>query len=80
MAPTRVASTAESIVPWPDIITTGIVNKPAADHSLSSEMPSVSGIQMSSSTRSGRRSLRLARALAAFSASHTVCPSSARIS
>ena len=53
-APIRVASTAESIVPWPDIITTGIVSRPAAAHSLSSVMPSVSGIQMSSSTRSGR--------------------------
>ena len=80
MAPTRVASTAESIVPWPDIITTGMFSKPPADHSLSSEMPSVSGIQMSSSTRSGRISLRIRRASAAFSASETLCPSSDRIS
>ena len=80
IAPTRVASTAESIVPWPDIMTTGMVNKPADDHSLSSDMPSVSGIQISRRTRSGRFSLRLLRAAAAFSASRTVCPSSARIS
>ena len=79
-APTRVASTAESIVPCPDIITTGMVSRLAADHSLSSEMPSVSGIQMSSSTRSGRLSPRALRAAAAFSASATLCPSSVRIS
>ena len=79
-APTRVASTAESMVPCPDIMMTGIVSKPAADHSLSSEIPSVSGIQMSSKTRSGRFSARTLRAAAAFSASVTLCPSSARIS
>ena len=70
-APTRVASTAVSMVPWPDIITTGMVNKPAADHSLSRLMPSVSGIQISSSTRSGRAARRKARAAVAFSASLT---------
>ena len=80
IAPIRVASTAVSIVPWPDIMTTGIVNSPPADHSLSSDMPSVSGIQISRSTRSGRLSLRILRAAAACSASQTVCPSSARIS
>ena len=79
-APTRVASTAESIVPCPDIITTGIVSRPPADHSLSSEMPSVSGIQMSRRTRSGRISPRTRRASAAFSANETLCPSSDRIS
>ena len=67
----RVASTAVSMVPWPDIITTGMVSSPALAHSLSSVMPSVSGIQMSSSTRSGRAWLRNARASAAFSASRT---------
>src|SRR5687768_14267104 len=76
----RVASTAVSIVPWPDIITTGIVSWPLAAHSLSSVMPSVSGIQMSSSTRSGRPRSRKRRASPALSASSTWCPSSARIS
>ena len=71
VAPMRVASTAESIVPCPDIITTGMVRRPLADHSLSNEIPSVSGIQMSSRTRSGRFSARSLRAAAAFSASHT---------
>jgi len=79
-APMRVASTAVSIVAWPDIITTGIVSWPPAAHSFRSEMPSVSGIQMSSSTRSGRSRPRASRAAVAFSATRTVCPSSARIS
>ena len=70
-ADARVASTAVSMVPWPDIITTGIVSSPALAHSLRSVMPSVSGIQMSSSTRSGRVLLRKARASLAFSASLT---------
>ena len=52
-APTLVASTAVSIVPWPDIITTGIVSRPQELHSRSSVTPSVSGIQMSSSTSAG---------------------------
>ena len=52
----------------------------AAPHSLSSVMPSTSGIQMSSSTRSGRMRSRTARACAAFSASSTEWPSSERIS
>ena len=52
-APMRVASTAVSIVPWPDIITTGIVSRPEDPHSRSSVTPSVSGIQMSSSTSAG---------------------------
>ena len=52
-APRRVASTAVSTVPWPDIMTTGQPSVAAADHSRSSVMPSTSGIQMSSSTRSG---------------------------
>ena len=76
----RVASTAVSMVPWPDIITTGMVSWPLAAHSLSSVMPSVSGIQMSSSTRSGRAASRAARAAAAFSAERTSWPSSVRIS
>ena len=46
-APKRVASTAVSMVPCPDIITTGMLSCPPACHSLRSEMPSVSGIQMS---------------------------------
>ena len=70
-APMRVASTAESMVPWPDIITTGMVSKPLPAHSLRSVMPSVSGIQMSSKTRSGRISLRAERAVCAFSARRT---------
>ena len=52
-APRRVASTAVSTVPCPDIMTTGQSSRGSADHSRSSVMPSVSGIQMSSSTRSG---------------------------
>jgi hypothetical protein len=67
----RVASTAESMVPCPDIITTGIVSRPLPAHSLSSVMPSVSGIQMSSRTRSGLISLRAERAVCAFSARRT---------
>ncbi|MNT51630.1 hypothetical protein D3C72_1886070 [compost metagenome] len=51
-APIRVASTAVSMVAWPLIMITGIVSTPAVAHSLSNETPSVSGIQMSSSTRS----------------------------
>ena len=53
MAPNLVASTAVSMVPWPLIMITGMVSWPLAPHSLSSEMPSTSGIQMSSSTSSG---------------------------
>lgn len=67
----RVASTAVSIVPCPDIMTTGIVRRPALDHSLSRVMPSVSGIQMSSNTKSGRARVRCVRASLAFSASRT---------
>ena len=67
----RVASTAVSMVPWPDIMITGMLSRPLADHSLSSVMPSVSGIQMSSSTRSGRWRSRRLRADAALSASST---------
>jgi hypothetical protein len=62
MAPNLVASTAVSIVPWPLIITTGIVSRPLAPHSFNRLMPSTSGIQMSSSTRSGRKRSRAARA------------------
>jgi hypothetical protein len=59
---------------------TGIVSCAVDAHSFSSVMPSTSGIQMSSSTRSGRIRSRHARACAAFSASSMVWPSSARIS
>src|SRR2546423_483241 len=52
-APSRVASTAVSTVLCPDIITTGQPSAAAADHSRSSVIPSTSGIQMSSNTRSG---------------------------
>ena len=79
-APMRVASLAVFRVAWPLIMMTGMVSRPAARHSLSRVTPSVSGIQMSSSTRSGWDSRRAARALAAFSASCTVWPSSLRIS
>ena len=68
-APIRVASTAVSIVPCPDIITTGIVNWLLFAHSLSKVIPSQSGIQISSSTKSGRSCNLTARAAAAFSAS-----------
>ena len=70
-APIFVASTAVSIVPWPDIMMTGIVSWPPAAHSRSSVTPSVSGIQMSSSTSAGCCRWRYARASAAFSASAT---------
>ena len=69
----RVASTAVSMVAWPDIITTGMVSCPLAAHSLSSVMPSVSGIQMSSSTRSGPRALaQAARVAGALGEQHLV--------
>jgi hypothetical protein len=71
-APRRVASTAVSTVPWPDIITTGQDDSAAApDHSRSSVMPSVSGIQMSSNTRSGNCRAREARAWPASPATST---------
>ncbi len=70
-APIFVASTAVSIVPCPDIMITGIVSWPLAPHSRSSVTPSVSGIQMSSSTSAGCCRARHARASAAFSASAT---------
>src|SRR6267143_1371829 len=59
---------------------TGIVSWPLAAHSFSSVTPSVSGIQMSSNTRSGGSAWRIARAEAALSAVMTTWPSSARIS
>ena len=71
MAPCLVASTAVSMVPWPLIMITGMVSCDVVPHSLSRLMPSTSGIQMSSSTRSGRMRSRTARACAAFSASST---------
>src|SRR2546428_6543237 len=61
-------------------MTTGMVSCPLAAHSLSSVMPSESGIQMSSRTRSGRARSRSRRAAPALSATITWCPSSARIS
>ena len=70
-APMRVASTAESIVPCPDIITPGIVSSPEPAHSFRRVMPSVSGIQMSRRTRSGRISRRRLRAVCALSARRT---------
>jgi len=70
-APILVASTAVSMVPWPDIMITGMVSKPLLAHSRNRVTPSVSGIQMSSSTRSGIFSLRYIRACSAFSASFT---------
>ena len=71
-APSRVASTAVSTVPCPDIMMTG-ASSPVllSDHSLSREIPSESGIQMSSRMRSGRRLRRDARADSAFSAVST---------
>src|SRR5579883_2010635 len=79
-APSRVASTAVSTVPWPDIITTGQPSVTEADHSRNSVMPSTSGIQISSSTRSGVCRAREARAWAALAATSTSYPSSERIS
>ncbi len=71
-APRRVASTAVSTVPWPDIITTGQGRRSSlVDHSRSRLMPSASGIQMSSSTRSGLTVSRWRRACAAFAAELT---------
>ena len=70
-APSRVASTAVSTVPWPDIMMTGASPVLLSDHSLNREIPSESGIQMSSRTRSGRRLRRDARAFSAFSAVST---------
>jgi len=70
-APRRVASTAVSTVPWPDIITTGQPSAAVLDHSRSSVMPSTSGIQISSSTRSGVCRARAARACAALAATST---------
>src|SRR5436309_15888020 len=61
-------------------MTTGMVSCPLAAHSLSKVMPSVSGIQMSSRTRSGRARSRSRRASPALSATITWCPSSDRIS
>jgi hypothetical protein len=65
----RVASTAVSMVAWPLIMMTGMVRRPLPAHSLSSVTPSVSGIQMSSSTRSYTLATRALRAWVAFSAS-----------
>ena len=70
-APRRVASTAVSTVPWPDIITTGQPSATLACHSRSSVMPSVPGIHMSSSTRSGWCRSRDVRACAASPATST---------
>src|SRR5438477_419071 len=59
---------------------TGMVSWPPVAHSLRSVIPSASGIQISSNTRSGRLCARNERAAVAFSASCTECPSSERIS
>ena len=61
MAPMRVASTAVSMVAWPLIMITGMSSMPWEAHSPSRLTPSVSGIQMSSNTRSGRMRRRGAR-------------------
>ena len=47
------ASTAVAVVPWPEIMTTGSVSSSACSL-RSTSMPSMPGILMSSSTRSGR--------------------------
>ena len=52
-APRRVASTAVSTVPCPDIITTGHTKLSSSAHSLNKVIPSISGIQISRSIRSG---------------------------
>src|SRR6266581_2859264 len=59
---------------------TGMVSWPPVAHSFKRVIPSASGIQISSSTRSGRPCARNERAAVAFSASWTECPSSERIS
>jgi hypothetical protein len=79
-APMRVASTAVSMVACPDIMMTGMVSRPSRCHSLSRVTPSVSGIQISSRTRSGAPAARASRACCAFSASVIAWPSSPRIS
>ena len=71
-APILVASTAVSMLPWPLIITTGMVSWPLVAHSLSRVIPSLSGIQMSNKTMAGRVWLRSLRASPAFSAKATV--------
>ncbi len=67
-APRRVASTAVSTVPCPDSMTTGQRSVFFSFHSRSSVMPSMSGIQMSSSTRSGSWRAAARRAEAASAA------------
>ena len=52
-APERDASKAVEVVPWPEIITTGSDSSRAWSF-RSTSMPSMPGILMSSSTRSGR--------------------------
>ncbi len=70
-APRRVASTAVSTVPCPDMMTTGQSRSSLSDHSLSNVMPSVSGIQISSRIRSNRCAARASRASCAFAAQVT---------
>ena len=53
IAPDLMASTAVLVVPWPEIITTGSVSS-SARSLRSTSIPSMPGILMSSSTRSGR--------------------------
>ncbi len=79
-APMRVASTAVSIVPCPDIMMTGIVIRPVDDHSLSRVTPSTSGIHISKSTRSGLFFENDSLACVALSAVTTWWPSSFKIS
>ncbi len=71
-APSRVASTAVSTVPCPDMITTGQARSPSSDHSRNSVMPSVSGIQMSSRIRSNFSAARAALASPASPAEVTL--------
>jgi hypothetical protein len=70
-APSRVASTAVSMLPWPEIMMTGHGRPPRSLHSRSRLMPSRSGIQMSSRIASGRWRRRASRAAAADSATST---------
>jgi hypothetical protein len=60
IAPDRIASTAVAVVPCPEIMTTGSVSSNACSL-RSTSMPSIPGILMSSSTRSGRSRCTIAR-------------------
>ena len=79
-APILVASKAVSIVPCPDIITTGLVINFSFTHSLRRVMPSQSGIHISNKIKSGILFFLSSRASVAFSATKISKPSSIRIS